>query len=63
MHSISLTRSLFSLSTGHPVVSSTGLAEHKVVWAEQLTKGPRTNTVHGASGSMGRRQRLRTDQV
>jgi len=31
-----------------PIVSSSGLAENKVVWAEKLSKGSSSNTVHGA---------------
>lgn len=31
-----------------PVISSTCLTEHKVVWAEQLAEGSGTNAVHGA---------------
>ena len=49
--SIKLTLCVMSLS---PIISSTALPKHKVVWSENLSKRSGPNTVHGA--------RLQVDQ-
>eukprot|EP00126_Sphaerothecum_destruens_P000258 Sdes_comp10306_c0_seq1m1941 len=40
--------SSLGVMTFGPVVSGTGLSEHKVVWAKELTKGTSTDRVHGS---------------
>jgi hypothetical protein len=39
--------STFSVMTLGPVVTSTGLTKDEVVWAEELTEGTSTDSVHG----------------
>ena len=38
----------FCVVTLGPVVSSSTLSKHKIVWTENLTKGTRTNWIHGS---------------
>ena len=38
----------FSVVSFSPVISSSGLSEHEVVWSEDLAEGARPHAVHGA---------------
>ena len=37
----------FSVVSFSPVISSSGLSEHEVVWSEDLAEGARPHAVHG----------------
>jgi hypothetical protein len=37
-----------SVVTFCPIVASTGLTKHKIVWTEELTEGSSTDGIHGA---------------